>query len=189
MTHNAKKLKIFLLFVIFALSGAILAAFLSSRLASETQETLMSAAKNKASLSINNVHQTATQDGIKQWSVDAGSVSLIQGGQEAVFSDLSVTFFLENNEEVYLTAEQGIMTMDTNDMEAAGNVVVTNKNYKLKTGKLHYAHNQRIIYTDSRVSISGVSLHFTAESMKVDLNTNRIQLDGNIEGTISESLI
>lgn len=189
MTYNSKKLKIFLLFVIIFSSGIILISFISSRLTSNTHEDLISAVKEKANLSINNIHQTATKDGIKQWNLDAASIHLINSGKEAVFKDLSVIFFLENNNKVYLTAEQGRMTMGTNDMEVTGNVMVINKNFKLKTEKLHYVHNTRILYTNIAVSISGPSLNFTAKSMKFDLNTNQTQLGGNVKGAFSESLI
>ena len=99
--------------------------------------------------------------------------------------DLSITYFIENNQEVYLKADQGILNTDTNDIEFSGNVVVRNTEYRLATEKLSYEHKRRLIFTENPVHISGNASKLAADSLTYDLNANQIVLSGNVAAAIS----
>ena len=98
--------------------------------------------------------------------------------------NLSVVYFLEDNREVYLKADQGILQTDTNDIEFSGNVVIRNEEYQMKTEHLNYGHGQRIIICDQSIRILGKGAELTAESAKYDLNADKIVLMGNVVATI-----
>lgn len=105
---------------------------------------------------------------------------------QAIFQDLSITFYLKNKTQVYLTANKGILKIDSNDMEILGNVVVKNLTYRLKTENLFYRHNQRIIFSKVPVKVSGAAFNLIADSMSLNLNTNKTMFEGKVQGTLRE---
>ena len=186
--HNHKKLKLILLLIIFVAVGVTLTVFVSHRRILEKEENIVSSVQNKANISIGKAHQTATKNGIKEWSLDATSVNYIVKKNQAIFQDLSVTFYLKNKTEVYLTANKGILKTDSNDMELFGNIVVKNLKYRLKTENLLYRHNKRIILSKFPVKVTGATFNIAANSMSLNLNTNKTMFEGNVEGILSENI-
>jgi len=186
--YNPKKLKLILLSVILIALGATIVVFVSHRRVLDKEENIVSSIQSKANISIGKAHQTATRNGIKEWSLDAASVNYIVKKNQAIFLDVSVIFYLKDKTEVYLTANKGILNTDSNNMELFGNVVVKNAKYRLKTENLHYKHNKRVISSKVPVIITGTAFDFAADSMSINLNTNNTMLEGKVEGTIVESI-
>jgi lipopolysaccharide export system protein LptC len=187
--NNPKKIKLFLLSVILITIGIIISIFVSHRRTYDKENYIVSDVQSKANISIGKVHQTATRDGFKEWNLDAASVEYNDKNNRAIFQDLSVTFYLKDKSRVYLTADQGILETDSNDIEVLGNVVVKNEYYSLKTENLHYKHNGRIIFSEVPVEIIGNSFDFVADSMSMNLITNKTLLQGRVKGTLNEKIM
>ena len=105
---------------------------------------------------------------------------------QAVFQDLFLTFYLKDKSQVYLTANKGILNTDSNDMEILGNVVVKSATYRLKTENLFYRHNGRIIFSKVPVTVTGAAFDLAADSMSLNLNTNKTLFQGKVQGTLRE---
>ena len=187
MNHK-KKLKFFLISIIFIAFGIVSAVFVGYRYISDKEDNLISNIRSKANISIGKAHQTATRNGITEWSLDAASVDYINDKNQAIFHDLSVKFFLKDKTNVYLKADRGILNTDSKNMKIFGNVVVENGSYRLKCDNLYYRHNGRMIYSDTSVSITGDLFNLVADSMSLDLNTNRSIFEGKVEGTLRERI-
>ena len=180
-----KKLSIILLIVILLAVGTVITVFIGYRRVANAPEMLLSSIKDGANLSLGKIRQTATRNGRKEWSLEAGSAHYIENENKAVLKELAITYFLENNQEVYLQADHGTLNTDTNDLEFSGNVVVRNEDYRLATEKLSYEHERRLIFTDDPVHISGDDSELAADSLAYDLNANLIKLTGNVAARIS----
>jgi LPS export ABC transporter protein LptC len=180
-----KKLSFILLVVILVTFGTIAAVFIGYQRVSTAPELLLSSIKDGANLSLGKIRQTATRNGKKEWSLEAGSAHYIENDKKAVLKNLSITYFLKDNREVYLDAEEGILQTDTNDIEFSGNVVIRNEDYQLRTKRLNYEHERRIIFSNDPVQISGEAVELSAKSIKYDLNLNKIILTGDVEAAIS----
>jgi len=180
-----KKLRTLFLIVILLAIGTVVAVFIGYRKVSNAPEMLISSLKNGANLSLGKIRQTATRDGRKEWSLEAGSADYMENEKKAVLKDLAITYFLKDNREVYLNAEQGILNTETNDIEFSGNVVIRNDNYRLTTEQLNYEHERRFIFTDDPVNISGDAAEVSADSATFDLNADKIVLTGNVKAAIS----
>jgi LPS export ABC transporter protein LptC len=127
------------------------------------------------------IQQTATRKGKKEWSLEAGSANYIGKTSQMVLKDLMVRFFIDDETEITLAADKGILNTDSNDIEVSGNVVVINKQYKLLTEKLNYANDKRVLYSTAPVTISGPAVHLTADTISFDLNTQKVTLEGSVE--------
>ncbi|MGD9105468.1 MAG: LPS export ABC transporter periplasmic protein LptC [Desulfobacterales bacterium] len=184
--HNHKKLKLILLSVILSALGFISALFITHRNLSDKREGVVSDIRDKANISIGKAHQTAIKNGIKEWNLEASSVNYIVNKNQAIFQDLFITFYLKDKSQVYLTAKKGILNTESNDMEIFGDVVVKNSTYRLKTENLFYRHNRRIIFSKVPVTVTGVAFDLAADSMSLNLNTNKTMFEGKVEGTLRE---
>ncbi|MDQ1330230.1 MAG: lipopolysaccharide export system protein LptC, partial [Thermodesulfobacteriota bacterium] len=134
------------------------------------------------------IHQTSTKNGVVEWNLEANSASYNQDNKEASFEDLSVTFFTKDNLKVVLTADKGILKTESSDIEVIGDITVKNDDYVLKTGKINYDNKKRVIFSGVPVEISGKSLNLVAGSMTIDLNTNKAELSGDVEGIIGDDI-
>ena len=182
-----KKPSIILLIVILLAIGTVVAVFLGYRTVSDAPEMLLSSIKDGANLSLGKIRQTATRDGKKEWSLEAGSAHYIENEKKAVLKDLFITYFLEGDRKAYLNADQGILNTDTNDIEFSGNVEIRNEEYRLKTEQLNYEHKRRFIFTNNRVNISSDTAELSADSATYDLEADKIVLTGNVETAISRA--
>lgn len=182
---KTKKLSIFLLIIILSAVGMIVSVFIGYRQISTAPELLLTSIKEGANLSLGKIRQTATRDGIKEWSLEADSANYMEAENKVDLKKLAVIYFLEDNREVYLEADQGILQTDTNDIEVSGNVVIRNDEYQMKTEHLNYDHGQRIIICDQSIRIWGQGGEIKAESAKYDLSADKIVLKGNVVATVS----
>jgi len=183
---NPNKFKCFLLSMILIALGIVLTVFVGYRRMMNKNESHLSFIQGEAKMSISKYNHFATRNGIKEWRLDAGSAHYIDENRQAILQDLSVTFFLKDNREAYLSADHGILKTDSNNIEVTGDVMVSNRNVRLKTENLHYEHSGRQIYSKVPVQMRGDAFQFAAESMSFDLNSSRILLVGNVEGTFNE---
>ncbi|MDL1980832.1 MAG: LPS export ABC transporter periplasmic protein LptC [Deltaproteobacteria bacterium] len=181
-------MKFFLISIIIISLGIIIAVFSTYRNILDETAGLKSAIQSAAKMSLGKVHHTATRDGVIEWSLDASSAKLLDEKKQLILDDLSVVFYMKDGEKAYITAEKGFLHTDSNDIEVAGNVVVKNDNYVLKTEKLNYEHTRRILFSNVFVEISSDSEKLTADSISFDLNTKKTMLEGNVKGTFSENI-
>ncbi|MDL1984809.1 MAG: LPS export ABC transporter periplasmic protein LptC [Deltaproteobacteria bacterium] len=186
--QNPGKLKFFLISIIIILLGIIIAVFLTYRNILDETAGLKSAIQSAAKMSLGKLHHTATRDGVIEWSLDASSAKLLDEKKQLILDDLSVVFYMKDGKKAYLTAEKGFLHTESNDIEVAGNVVVKNDNYVLKTEKLNYEHTRRILFSNVSVEISSDSEKLTADSISFDLNTKKTMLEGNVKGIFSENI-
>ncbi len=141
-----------------------------------------------AQIVISKFHQTSSRDGLLEWSLDADTALMNQEKKSAAFKNLSMTYYLENDNKVYLTADTGSLELESKNMNVTGNVVVTSDEYVLKTDAMHYRHEQRTFSSATPVKISGGSSELTADSLTFDLNTNQIVFDGKVRGAFGEAI-
>ena len=98
--------------------------------------------------------------------------------------DISIIFFRQGNSNVTLTAVEGELNSQTNDMSLNGNIVAVMTPYKITTENLNYEHQLRIIHMNKPVKIIGPSMLLQANKMTYGIETEIIKCDGNIKGTL-----
>lgn len=183
-----RKIQIILISVISVTISVTVAVFIGYRYISKKPEKAIPLVFDGSSISIEKIHQTSTKNGVVEWSLDANSASYNEDKKEAIFEDLSVVFFTKDNLKIHLTADKGILKTESSNIEIRGNITVKNEDYVLKTVKINYDNEKRIIFSKVPVEISGKSLNLVAGSMTIDLNTNKAELSGKVEGIIGDDI-
>ena len=183
-----KKIKIVLLAIMLIALGGLIAIYIGFQRDSETPELISESDEPDTTLSIGKISQTATREGKKEWSLEASSAKYTEKAGQMVLKDLAVTFYLDDKSKIMLTADQGILNTDSNDIEVSGNVVVKNEEYQLLTDTLSYIHDKRMLYSNAPVTISGTSARVVADKISVDLNNKKLTLEGDVETTLDDHI-
>jgi LPS export ABC transporter protein LptC len=186
LAKRITQIKILVVAVIFISCAVIVTVFVYYRRSPDLTRDLVSSIPAGADLTIANIHQTATRDGRKEWSLDAASARYQNAEKQVILSELSMTFYLENQQDLKLTADSGVLLTESKDVEVKGNVVLKSGDAQMKTEDLRYRHAQRILASLSPVEITGASYRLTARRMQIDLNTNRATFEGDVRGAFIE---
>jgi LPS export ABC transporter protein LptC len=180
-------LKRIALAVALVAAGIAAAAYFGYRRLSPLPELAVSPRPGLETMRVERVHQSATREGRTEWSLDAATAQYLLNEKKVLLTDLSVTFFTRDDQQVYLTARRGTLMTDSHDMEAHEEVVIYNDAYRLETEKMAYAHAARMITSDVPVKISGQAGELLADSLAVDLRANRLVMRGHVHGTLASN--
>jgi LPS export ABC transporter protein LptC len=183
---NRKKMTCVLAVIIILVIAGISAVFINYRKMMIRGEAQLAKLSEDVSISIGTVHHTSTRDGVVEWQIDAKSAEYTPERQEVLFKELNVVFFVENDRKVNLIADQGILKKDTNDIEVTGNVLVIDDMFELKTSRLAYEHQSRVMTTSTHVEVKSESWNLEADSMRFDLNTRKTRFEGKVKGIFSD---
>lgn len=181
-----KKIKIALITVIVLTITAICTVVIGYRYFSRKPEKMLPAVLDGTSISIERISQISTKNGIVEWSLEARSAIYSEDKKEAYFKNLTVTFFTRDKQEIYLSADKGTLRTESGNIEINGNVTIKNNDYMLKTGKISYDNKKRIIISKEPVELIGKASNLVANSMAIDLNTNKAELIGKVEGIFGD---
>jgi len=162
--------------------GVLIAVFIKYRELSETPAKLVEAIPEGTDIAIGEIRHTSVKDGRKEWSLNAASANYSNDTKEALFNDVQVTFFLENDREVMVKGQRGTLRTDTNDITISGDVTVEEADYKLAAQEIRYNSNQRQINIPVPVTITGTGIKLHADRMTVDLSSETAFLKGAVNG-------
>ncbi len=181
-----RKISMVLGTVLVLLIATTAAVFVNYRNMTKGRENHLEELSGNAGISIGEVHHTATKDGKTEWRLDAETAEYALGRQEVTFKRLKVVFYAEDNREITLTADKGVLKKETNDIEVVGNVLVLDQGFRLETESLDYKHGEKAIYTSEPVHVKSDSWELDAESMSMDLETRKTTFKGKVRGIFSD---
>jgi LPS export ABC transporter protein LptC len=180
---RGRKLKILALVAGGTLLGLLVAVYAGYRIVMKSPEKLIEYIAEDAKLSLGKIQQTATRDGKTEWRLDAVSARYLEEDRQVQLEELVVTFFMDSGQEVQLSATDGVLNTESNDIEVSGEVKISNQEYTLKTTQLQYRHEIRVIFSTAPVVIHRrVGGQLSADTLHLDLKTNKLQLEGNVRG-------
>lgn len=177
--------RLLVLILIITAAGPV-TMFIIYRRVAETPQKEREIIKGDADMVLKNVEQTAIRNGVNEWRLNATAAYLVESKKRMILEKPKVEFFLENGNNVYLTARKGVLNIETKDIQVEGNVVVTQENYTLETDKLMYRHGKRRLFTKHPVRITGSRFDLTAGSMKIELSRNQGFFNNGVTGLFND---
>lgn len=182
----SRRIKYILFFCVLCLAVSILVVFSRHRLDPESTSQPEPPESTEAVLSIQRFRHTATQNGRKQWILEADSAQLHADPSEARLINICAHFFLENGHTVTLNADRGVLQLDTNDMNVSGHIVIQTPEYTIESENLHYDHKLHMIQSVSPVNITGPSFLLKAGQIAYNIQTGEITCTNHVEGVFSD---
>jgi len=75
-------------------------------------------------MAIDDIHQTATRDGKKEWQLDAATAHYLEGEKKIRLDRLTMTFFIDNQPPIYLSADSGTLETETRNVMVTGQISI-----------------------------------------------------------------
>ena len=167
---------------------AVVVVFVGYRRITRNPDALLAVVKKEADMQLNKIRQTAMKNGVREWRLDAESATLLEKKQLVLLTAPEVEFFMQDGDNVFLTANQGTIYMDSNRIDVSGQVSARTRQYRFQTETLRYDPNARQLHTDSAVTLKGQAFTLDAAAMAMDLETSIARFEGGVKGSISERL-
>ena len=165
---------------------ATVAIFIGYRRMTQNPEILMDRIQKQADMHLEKIRQTATKNGVREWRMEAESATLLREKETVLLVKPDVEFFMDDGDNVHLTAEKGEIFTDSNRLNVSGNVIANTRRYQFGTESLKYDPASRELLADTPVTLSGQAFTLQANSMAMNLETNITRFEGGVEGIISE---
>ncbi|WP_319525130.1 LPS export ABC transporter periplasmic protein LptC [uncultured Desulfosarcina sp.] len=186
--NRSKLIRRLLLSVAAVVLIATIGVFIGYRHLTRHPEALLERIPEEADMQLSKIHQTASKNGIREWRLEAESATLMEKRQVMVLSRPEVEFFMEDGDNLHLTADQGTIHTGSNRMEVSGQVSASTSRYRFRTETLDYDPQARELRAKTPVAISGNAFTLQADSMDMNLETSITRFEGHVKGTISEDL-
>jgi LPS export ABC transporter protein LptC len=187
MRHRRLYQRVLLTVVVLTLAVTIV-VFIGYRRITREPGVLLDLVKKEADMQLSNIHQTALKNGIREWRLDAESATLVEKEKTMLLARPDVEFFMNDGDNVHLTADRGTIFTDSSGIQVTGHVEASTSLYQLRAEALTYDSAARELRSDTPVTLSGESFTLRADTMAMNLDTNVTRFEGGVEGTISEDL-
>jgi len=138
-------------------------------------------------MALGSIDHTATQDGRKSWQLKAKAGQLQRASSLLALKQVKLVIFMENGQQVTVSADEGALDTASNDIEVSGDVVVINQGNTLSTARLNYAHQRQVITTDVPVHLTNGDSSVAADTMVYELNAGRAEFRGKIRATMGQA--
>jgi LPS export ABC transporter protein LptC len=187
MKHRRLIQRILLSVVVLTLAATAI-VFIGYRRITRSPDAMLDLVKKKADMQLSKIHQTAMKNGIREWRLDADSATLEEKEKTMLLENPDVEFFMDDGDNVHLTADQGTIFTDSSSIQVAGQVSASTSAYRFRTDALDYDPATRELRSRTPVTLSGQSFTLRADTMTMNLDTRVTRFEGDVKGTISEDL-
>ena len=167
---------------------ATIGVFIGYRHLSRHPEVLVDLIPQDADMQLSKIHQTASKNGIREWRLEAESATLMEKRKVMVLEKPNVEFFMEDGDNLHLTADRGTIHTESSRMAVSGQVSANTSRYRFRTETLDYDPEARELQAKTPVALSGDAFTLQADSMAMNLETNITRFEGHVKGTIREDL-
>ncbi len=185
---KSRRVKTVMIFMIILAACAIGAAYLVKKRLAQPIEIKDIAIDTSADLTIVPFDQLSKKDGQLQFELTASSARLTTRQNSATMTDVSIRYYASDMQAIEVSAPRGVLNTKTMDVSFYENVVVDYESARLRTKTLHYKKKEHIIYTESHVTVENQDAFIEADSMKTELNTRTIVLEGRVKGNFSDKI-
>lgn len=139
----------------------------------------------EAAQRIQNFRRVKMEGDRKAWEIAAREAQYFEDDQQVKVEGPEVSFFLKGDQGVVsIRGDEGKLFLDGRDMNRAelqGGIEVRFKDYLVKTDRAIYERASDTVISPAAVVITGNGLALSGERMTVEMEAQRLHLDGTVE--------
>jgi LPS export ABC transporter protein LptC len=141
--------------------------------------------KSDAEMKLSDMEYTELQEGKRLWTIRAAEAKYFQDEQKTLLTEVRITFFLENGEEIQLESQEGALHPGTKNIELWNAVrALLPRGYRLYTERIAYDHRQQTIASDTRVRLTGPDVQLDGKVWEYRIPENRAVVEGGVQGEL-----
>lgn len=143
---------------------------------------LLEALPEQVDLSLETLHYTQNEDGARSWTLDADKAEYRRDAGQALLENVRLTLYNAGRAgTVDLTAEQGVLWQEKQQVEVWGNVVVaTAKDEHLYAERLRYDGHTRQLLSDDPVRVVSPRMELRGGGLQADVAQGHLLLKDNV---------
>ena len=140
---------------------------------------------SSAEMKLTDMDYTEMQNGRRAWTLHAAEAKYYQNQQKTALQSVRLVFFLKNGDKIHLQSRQGILYAGTKDIELWGAVhAELPHGYQLATQRAVYRHKQKVIVSQTPITITGPDLRLVGNHWKFLIPEQRALLGGKVRATV-----
>jgi LPS export ABC transporter protein LptC len=143
----------------------------------------------EAAQRIQNFRRVKMEGGRKAWEVAAREAQYFEDDHEIVVQEPEVSFYLKDGEgTVSVTGTTGRIVLEGREMdrvELEGGIQVRFKDYLVRTDRAVYERSTDTVVSPAVVSITGDGVALTGSGMTVEMGSQRVRLQGDVETVLT----
>jgi LPS export ABC transporter protein LptC len=122
-----------------------------------------------------------SEDETTRWELGADSISQFSDSREVVLNQVRASVYKDGQQEITLTAEEGIVDMETGFLTLEGTIEIQGEDRKVKANKLNWNQAQNQLIGRGEVVITRSGLEVTGESFVAEVDLKKLRVKGNAE--------
>ena len=138
----------------------------------------------EAAQRIQNFRRVKMEGGRKAWEIAAREAQYFEDEHQVAVQAPEVSFFLKDDQGVIsIRGDQGKLFLNGRDMdrvELEGGIEVHFKDYVVRTQRAVYERASDTVVSPTAVTITGNGLALSGGRMTVEMEAQRLHLDGNV---------
>jgi LPS export ABC transporter protein LptC len=141
--------------------------------------------KSDAEMKLSDMEFTELQEGKRLWTIRAAEAKYFQEEQKTLLTEVHITFFLENGEEIQLTSQEGALHPGTKNIELWNAVqAVLPRGYRLSTERVFYDHQKQTLASDTQVKLAGPDVQLEGKVWEYRISENKAVVEGGVQGEL-----
>ncbi|MEJ5349632.1 MAG: LPS export ABC transporter periplasmic protein LptC [Desulfosoma sp.] len=138
-----------------------------------------------ADIRLTDMDYTEVQEGKPKWRLKAQEAKYYEGEQKTLLTGVTFTLFLEDQREVLLVSDHGLLYAGRKDIELWGNVTArVPQGYEVHCDKVLYQHGAQNIESRSPVRLTGPQLDLEGRQWHYDLASSTVLVEGNVKALV-----
>ena len=141
-----------------------------------------------ADLALSGVSFVQSKSGVKEWELQAAHSQLFENEQTALLKNIMVKIKTQNGATLTVSGDSGAMDMAgktfsiQNDKEPVS--ITWGNAYTIKTSKLRWSSDERVIQTDGEVMITGAGISIRGDRLKIFLDRSELTVFGGVHAEV-----
>jgi LPS export ABC transporter protein LptC len=141
--------------------------------------------KNDAEMKLSDMEFTELQEGKRLWTIKAAEAKYFQEEQKTRLTEVRITFFLENGEEIQLTSQEGALHPGTKNIELWNAVqALLPRGYRLFTERVFYDHQKQTLASDTQVKLAGPDIQLEGKVWEYRISETKAVVEGGVQGEL-----
>jgi LPS export ABC transporter protein LptC len=151
----------------------------------ETGKNILKVLPDNVDVQVRDVLYTDVSADGSKWAIRAKTVTFVRKENLALFDQVVVKMNPADGRTFIMTGKQGRFWTVTKDLEVTGDVVITSdKGDRITMDMLRYSDRDKILSTDSAVTLDNDTTRLKGKGMRIDINKRHVLIMSHVNALI-----
>ena len=151
----------------------------------ETGKKILKVLPDHVDMQVRDVLYTDVSADGSKWEIKAKTVTFVRKENLALFDQVHVKLNPADGRTYVMTGKQGRFWTVTKDLDVTGDVVIiSDRGDRITMDVLRYSDRDKIMTTDSDVTLDNATTRLKGKGMRVDINKRHVQILSHVNAII-----